>query len=342
MHSRYPFGRSSGAPAAVRLLRRFEYNELQELHDKIQFLMSVRHSNLVGVLRTVEKREELSFEVYYEYVPRSLREAGPTLSEEQLEHGRSSLYHVCSHLLSNNVNPEIAEELIGVDEAGQLRLFLDVDFRVLAHQQSRTDLIRAKRVEINAILDHYIAAGSCAGRCRGSRNPAGVLPAEPAGSYLRTAEPGSGYRRFESAVPAMPYDPSRARVSAPKPEPVGRHSSSVGPREAREVPRSISGVLNAYLPLPRMSAADSQSSSGSKKPKRSQFAKYSNRPRHQPSIQLGLPGARCGEPDPGQLQAECELPLDSEVEVCADQPSPARPSRARYEERLTESEDSAQ
>jgi hypothetical protein len=88
---------------------------LQELHDKIEFLSSLKHSNIISIARTIEKREELSFEVYFEYVPRSLRECMGALTEEELEHGRSSLYHLCSYLISNNVNPEIAEELIGVD-----------------------------------------------------------------------------------------------------------------------------------------------------------------------------------------------------------------------------------
>jgi hypothetical protein len=36
------------------------------------------------------------------------------------------------------MNPEIAEELIGIDARNQLKLFVDVDFRVLPNQQNKT------------------------------------------------------------------------------------------------------------------------------------------------------------------------------------------------------------
>jgi hypothetical protein len=84
--------------------------------------------------------------VEFEYVAMSLHDAFGSLSEEELEHGRNSLYHLCSYLISNNINPEIAEELIGINARNELKLFLDVDFRVLPTQQNKTELIRAKRV----------------------------------------------------------------------------------------------------------------------------------------------------------------------------------------------------
>jgi hypothetical protein len=55
-----------------------------------------------------------------------------------------------------NIYPEVAEELIGVDSSGLLRLYLDIDFRVLTASQNKAELIKVKQVEINNIVNQYL------------------------------------------------------------------------------------------------------------------------------------------------------------------------------------------
>jgi hypothetical protein len=47
-----------------------------------------------------------------------------------------------------NVYPEVAEELIGFESKGVVKLFLDVDFRVIKPTQNKGELIKIKFAEI--------------------------------------------------------------------------------------------------------------------------------------------------------------------------------------------------
>jgi hypothetical protein len=54
-----------------------------------------------------------------------------------------------------NVYPEIAEELIGFDSNGRVKLFLDVDFRVIKPTQNKGELIKIKFAEVGEIIAQY-------------------------------------------------------------------------------------------------------------------------------------------------------------------------------------------
>lgn len=206
-----------------------------------------------------------------------------------------------------------------------------------------------------------------------SRNNGAVYSGDLTSSYFKVAANSYSKKPFEVAAPSMPFngDVYKMRMSKQGSTRIERNSNSAGftnngqtgqrnssisseKKELKEIPRSISGILNGFLPLPRTSEVNSQKSSSqsngsSRQPKMSQFAKYSHKPsirRHQPSIQLGLSSQfdnRSGKSRDSQaFNGEYELPLMSEVnmsQLSINTPaaSQARPSRALYVESLEKS-----
>ena len=184
----------------------------------------------------------------------------------------------------------MAEELIGVDGFSQLKLFLDVDFRVLNAQQNRTDLIRAKRAEINLIIDRHIASCNHGGICRTGASciRSQVIPNDTNYWLLgtqgvsRTCQLNTMNTTFgcggASPIKGISVvDSMKIRPTANIPNTPGLHKSqSQKPREAVAESsmntRTLSGIINNYMQLSDNSVK-SQNVPNYKK-KLSTFAKY--------------------------------------------------------------------
>lgn len=114
--SRYPFGRHrqqqpseptgvSSPSQYVLLKRQYHSHDRQELLAKAKYYSELSHGNLIRLLKYSDEPEDCSLLVEYEYIANPLREVFGMLSEEELEHGRNGLYHLCSYLISSNINP---------------------------------------------------------------------------------------------------------------------------------------------------------------------------------------------------------------------------------------------
>lgn len=94
--------------------------------------------------------------MFFEFVEVNIRSFGSRMSVKNLMRSRDGLLDLCGYLIQMNIYPEVAEELIGVDEGGLMRLYLDVDFRVLTANQNKAELVRVKQIEINNIVNQYL------------------------------------------------------------------------------------------------------------------------------------------------------------------------------------------
>lgn len=151
MLSRYPFGEAPDPRSSrilVRLNRRFKAEEAEELRSKVEFHSKLHHPSLVTIVKAFQSNQARFFDIFFEYVPKGLRQCCQSMTRQQLQLLKNQLRDLCGYLIGMNIYPEVAEELIGVDSRGNAKLYLDVDFRVLKPKQNKGELVKVKYVEI--------------------------------------------------------------------------------------------------------------------------------------------------------------------------------------------------
>jgi hypothetical protein len=65
-------------------------------------------------MRATVNRNARHFNIYYEYVSHNLRNQIGDMTLKQIRDNELRLFDLCSQLMSINIYPEVAEELLGI------------------------------------------------------------------------------------------------------------------------------------------------------------------------------------------------------------------------------------
>lgn len=153
MSRRYPFDKQpSSAPNFVKLRRKFQESQYQELRDKIQLHSRLNHSSLIKICKGFQSKKHKYFDIFLEYIPCSLRGSLKGITLTELFQIKQTLLNLCIFLLKKGIHPLVTEEVLGFS-SGKLRYYLDIDYS--SSMGSLQELIKAKDLEISSIFSIY-------------------------------------------------------------------------------------------------------------------------------------------------------------------------------------------